>query len=382
MASARIVHISTAHPAFDVRIFHKECASLAQARFDVHLIVRAERKEIASGVTIHPLPVRRSRLARALLGSLSAWRMARSLHGDIYHIHDPELLPVAYFLKRGGAKVVYDSHEHFRSHILIKNWIAPPLRPAIGWLAGAVEDFVAHRVDGIVATSGPIAAPFPPEKTVLVRNFPRRSQVCTPQSSANDGAIRRVAYVGMISEQRCARELIEAMALIPEELQIRLSLAGRIEPAALGEELRGMPGWSKVDYLGEIAFREINGVLAGAIAGIAICAPRVNYMNALSTKVFDYMAAGVPVISSGFPGWREVVAPYDCTIFVNGMAPREIADAIVKLADDPHTAHAMGMRGQNAVKDNINWENEFRALVELYGRLGAKPDAKAVRELR
>lgn len=382
MASARIVHISTAHPTFDVRIFHKECVSLAQTGFDVHLIVRAKRDEIASGVTIHPLPVRRGRLARALFGSLSAWRIARSLRADVYHIHDPELLPVACLLKFGGAKVVYDSHEHFRSHVLIKGWIAPPLRPVVGWLAGVVEDFVVRRIDGVITTSGPIAASFPPEKTVLVRNFPRRSQVCTRQPAMNDGAIRRVAYIGMISEQRCARELIEAMALMPEELQIRLSLAGRIEPAGLAEELRRMPGWSKVDYLGEIAFREINGVLAGAIAGIAICAPRVNYMNALSTKVFDYMAASVPVISSGFPAWREVTEPYDCTIFVNGMAPREIADAIVKLASDPHMADAMGARGQEAVKDHINWENEFQALVKLYERLGAKPAVKTAPELR
>jgi len=376
LAGTRVVHISTVHPPFDVRIFHKECVSLAQAGFDVHLIARAARGETVSGVAIHPIPARRNRIARAVFGSWSALRIAYSLRAALYHIHDPELLPVALILKLTGKTVVYDSHENFRSHILIKNWISPRLRPMIARAAGAIEDFVARRIDGIVATSGPIARPFPPEKTVQVRNFPRQSQVLALQQDKAKPSSRRVAYIGLITQARCARELVEAMTLIPEELDVRLSLAGRMEPSELLEELRRMPGWSRVDYAGEIPYREINALLNGAAAGIAVCAPRVNYMNALSTKVFDYMAAAIPVISSDFPGWREVVEAYDCTVFVDGTKPGQIADAIVKLAEDPQGSSAMGGRGQRAVIEHLNWENEFATLLKFYERFDVVPDER------
>jgi glycosyltransferase involved in cell wall biosynthesis len=374
-SAARVVHISTAHPAFDVRIFHKECVSLAQAGFDVHLIVRAERCETVSGVTIHPIPPRRRRMARTILGTWSVLRIAWRLHADLYHIHDPELLPAALILKLTDKTVVYDSHEDFRAHILIKNWIVPGLRPLVSRVAGAVEKFAARRIDAIVATSGPIARPFPPEKTVLVRNFPRRSQVLEVSPVHGGARCRRIVYIGLISEGRCAREMVAAMALVPEELQIRLSLAGQIDPPALLDTLKQMPGWSRIDYAGQIPYREINALLGGAMGGIAICAPSVNYMNALSTKVFDYMAAAIPVISSDFPGWREAVNGYDCSIFIDGTNAAQIAAAIVSLAEKPQEARAMGARGQRGVIECINWETEFLALQKLYERLGVVPAA-------
>ena len=115
-----------------------------------------------------------------------------------------------------------------------------------------------------------------------------------------------------------------------------------------------MPGWSRIDYAGEIPYREIGNLLGGALGGIAVCAPFVNYTNALSTKVFDYMAAGIAVISSDFPGWREVVDAYQCTIFIDGTKPRAIADAILSLAENPDSARALGAKGQRAVTADLN----------------------------
>ena len=117
----RAVHISTVHRSDDTRIFLKECRSLARAGYDVHYLVRRPRAMSADGVTLHAIyePERRSapgrnhlaRVWRLVARGASAYRRARGLGADVYHIHDPELIPVGLLLRLGGARVVYDVHE-------------------------------------------------------------------------------------------------------------------------------------------------------------------------------------------------------------------------------------------------------------------------------
>src|SRR3954462_2341395 len=109
----RIVHITTQHRPLDVRIFQKECRTLAAHGFDVQLLVAEPPSEPVDGVHFRKLRQSAStfRPGRIWQRLQSAYRAAAKLGADVYHFHDPELIPIGLLLKQSGARVIYDVHE-------------------------------------------------------------------------------------------------------------------------------------------------------------------------------------------------------------------------------------------------------------------------------
>ena len=98
----RICHVTSVHQRYDTRIFHKECTSLANAGYDVILLVADGKKdEVRNGVKIVSIDyVPTSRYRRILLSGHVMFRAAQQIDAEIYHLHDPELLPFGKKLKR------------------------------------------------------------------------------------------------------------------------------------------------------------------------------------------------------------------------------------------------------------------------------------------
>ena len=91
-----------------------------------------------------------------------------------------------------------------------------------------------------------------------------------------------------------------------------------------------------------------------------------NHVNALPNKMFEYMSAGLPVIASNFPLWKEIVEGNKCGLTVNPLSPKEIAEAIRYLLAHPEEARKMGENGRKAVLEKYNWDNESRKLMVFY----------------
>ena len=119
----KVCHISSAHPPFDVRIFHKECVSLAQAGFDVSLVITHDKHETVQGVKMIPLPPTKGRIHRMVIKTYFAFYRALKTKSKIYHFHDPELIILGLMLKVKGKKVIYDIHENNSASILSKPYI-------------------------------------------------------------------------------------------------------------------------------------------------------------------------------------------------------------------------------------------------------------------
>jgi len=168
----KVVHLTSAHGAFDVRIFYKECVSIARAGHEVVLVVPHEHDEAAHGVQVRAVPpVTGGRLSRMTRTVWRVFRQALRERGDIYHFHDPELLPVGVLLKLLQRRVVYDVHENYPATIRRKEWLPAALRPPLAWGFEVLERCAAMCFDGVVAVNDDIAARFPARKTIQVRNY-------------------------------------------------------------------------------------------------------------------------------------------------------------------------------------------------------------------
>ena len=135
------------------------------------------------------------------------------------------------------------------------------------------------------------------------------------------------------------------------------------------EEVKAYDGWQKVNELGFLNRDEVSKVYSQSKAGLVTLRPIVNYLDALPVKMFEYMAAGLPVISSDIKLWKEIIDDAECGICVNPLEPKEIAEAIDYIVTHPEEAEQMGKNGKKAVLEKYNWDVEKKKLFEIYNNL-------------
>ena len=172
-----------------------------------------------------------------------------------------------------------------------------------------------------------------------------------------------VAYVGGISKIRGIEELIAAMDFTQG---VRLNLAGIFSETAVEEKVRNCQGWSLVTHLGFVNRQQVNALLAKSKAGLVTFLPSPNHIDAQPNKMFEYMSSGLPIITSNFTLWREIVEGNECGLCVDPMVPRAIGEAIQYLIDHPSEADQMGKNGRQAIEKKYNWSIEEQKLLKLY----------------
>jgi glycosyltransferase involved in cell wall biosynthesis len=368
----RVVHLTSVHAADDTRILHKECRSLADAGYDVTLIAQAPLVS-AEGAGVRVVVLRRpaSRWRRVTETTWAVLRAAWREDAALYHLHDPELLPVGLILKLRGARVVYDVHEDWPAAVDARDWIPVPARAVARRGVAAVELCAARLLDAVVAVTPEIAARFPPDKVALVQNFPLGDERTIERAPADHQPI--VAYIGDLTEIRGARTMVEAMGRLPIGVAARLVIAGTFSPPELEEELHRLPGGERLETRAWLSREGVAELLADASIGLVLFHPSPNHLASQPNKLFEYMAAGLPVIASDFPRWREIVGRNGAGLLVDPRDPTAISEAIAALLADPDGAAEMGRHGQAAVGDRFRWASQAEVLLGVYRRLGVEP---------
>jgi glycosyltransferase involved in cell wall biosynthesis len=363
----KVCHLTSVHPPFDIRIFHKECKTLSQARYQVVLIAPHDQEEEVDGVRILAIPKTKSRLERMTKIQCRLYKEALRQDVDIFHFHDLELLPAGLLLKLCGKRVIYDVHEDYSQALLSREWIPSWLRRIVTQMVACGEVLGTQFFDGVAAATPHIAKRFSASKTMTVQSFPLLNESAKNKAIPHRKREKIVAYIGVVSALREAKEMLDAIAMLPGHLSARLRIAGAFNPVGLEDELRKSPGWDRVDFLGWQRHEEAMAMLGQVRMGLALFHPVPNHTEAQPNKLFEYMSAGIPVIASNFPLWRRVVEDTQCGLLVDPLDPKEITEAIQWLLEHPIEAEEMGKRGQEAIRKHFNWDNEANKLLVLYG---------------
>lgn len=359
----KVCHITSAHGEEDVRIFHKECVSLAKNGYEVYLVQRGESYE-KNGVKLAGFgEVPSGRIKRILLASRIAYKKALEIDADIYHFHDPDLLPYGEKLAKMGKHVIFDCHESTLESIEEKTWIPAFLRPVVAFFFDLLQRRVCRRLDAVVIVS--------PNERCHFESFAKRIACVTnyPILKENDLQLpreNRVAFAGGISQQWDHHRVIEALEQLPD---CRYWLCGGVDDGYL-EQLQQLKGWAQTDYMGMIPHSQVAEGLARSRVGHSLLIPGKNTDGQVgtlgNTKIFEEMMAGLPVVCTNFDLWREFVERYHCGICVDPTNTQEIADAIRYLLEHPEEAQQMGENGRRAVREEFNWGVEEKKLFALY----------------
>lgn len=359
----KVTHLTSAHPRYDTRIFIKECSSLKKEdRHEVNLVVAdGLGEEHKNGVMFYDVGKSEGRFQRIFKTTKRVFEKAKVLDSDVYHLHDPELMLVGLKLKKMGKRVIFDAHEDLPKQVLAKHYLPNGIKHILSYVVSKVEMMILKRFDHVVA-----ATPFIRDKFMThnidstdINNFPILDELIeiAPTFQTNT-----LCYIGLLYETRGIKEIIKSI----EGLDIKLIIAGKFFDKAFEDEIRALEGWKQVEFRGFVDREGIKKILEESIAGFVTLHPTPSYVEAYPVKMFEYMSAGLAVISSDFPLYRNFIEQSTCGICVNPLKIDEIRKAVISLTEDKTKALEMGKRGKEAIVQKYNWENEEQKLFELY----------------
>ncbi len=361
----KVCHLSSVHQRYDTRVLLKECTSLYNHGYEVHLVV-ADGKgyENYNGIQIHDVGTTKGRLSRFFKSTKAVLKKGLEIDADIYHFHDPELMPSGIKLKRKGKKVIYDTHEDLPRQLLSKLYIKFYLRKPLATVLEWYENYAAKKFDFIITATPHIQKRFSKlnKASLDINNYPMLSELNTETTSWSDKK-DRICYVGSITQIRGLEEVIEAMGHLEG---LELNLAGSIWPKSFKERLENKKGWQNTIFLGQINRDEVKRVLRESQVGIVTFLPFGNHTHSQPNKLFEYMAQGIPLVASNFNLWKAIIEKVDCGICVDPEDPKAISKAVRILLDDKEQAQQMGENGRNAVLTTFNWESEEKKLIQIY----------------
>ncbi len=357
-----ICQITTVHNSLDNRIFFKECISLSRAGHKVILICPHDKHEIIENVELIPNKKLQNRFLRMVFSSfIFVLIKTLKIKADVYHFHDPELMPLGLVLALMGKKVIYDIHENTKGSIETKKYLPIIIRKKLAQFIHYIEQTIAGFYSGLITARPDIADQFHHKNILVVRNLPIIGDLNKFKNHNFENKKFRVIYVGLMTELRGLKVLVDAF----ENLNLcQLVLLGHFSEIETLKECQKSNGWKNVHFIGKVNPDEVYSYIQSCDAGIITFLPAPNHMTTIATKPFEYMACGLPTIMSNFPYWQEIFK--DHAIYVNPSSASDIAEKIRKLYEDEKFRVQLGKKSQKWVLDEMSWESESLKLLEFY----------------
>jgi glycosyltransferase involved in cell wall biosynthesis len=362
-----VVMLANGHPTYDTRIFVKEAVTLKNAGYEVCIILPAPESTTRENIRIIALPNPSTGWKKLVLNPWNVLKAAlRQPKGSVFVMHDSTILLVGVVLKVCGRKVIYDAHEDTPLQISYQHWLPPLTKKIYAWGYYLLEKFCGWIFNYIIVAEPVISKYFPKRKTALIRNFPIAHSFRAHPPVSYRTREKRLVNVGTLSEVRGVLEMAKSALAARKHVDFEFVLGGSFSPASLREKV--LPHYP-VNFLGWVSYDELVHLLFHSQVGIIITHPVERYKTNYPVKLFEFMAAGLPVIASKDTEAAKFVQEANCGILVDPLNVEEISAAIVWLFSNPGESEAMGLRGQRLIFDKYNWEKESEMLLEVIGKL-------------
>ncbi len=370
----KVCHLTSVHGTFDTRIFLKECRSLAAAGFEMSLVSNHNKDEVIDGV--HLIPVIRRSKGRFSRMFFYTWRIffaALKTHSKIYHFHDPELFFVGICLRLLGKKVIFDVHENVAGQIKNKNWL--PLRNIFAFFYKLI-DWLSAKFFYLVLAENSYLEIYSKisKRNIVILNMPD-IEFLKPYIKTDRKIENRIDlfYVGGVSFERGIDVIVKALSILKKHnVDVHFHCIGslydnmktRIEEIENYNDVK-----ENITFYGKMKLDEAYKISLKCHIGLSILKPIENYKNSYSTKVFEYMAIGMPVITSDFELYKNVVESNKCGYCINPENADQLTSVILEFEKKPELLKKMGKCGILASEKLFNWNTEAQKLVEFYNKL-------------
>lgn len=367
MARQRVLHISTIHPTYDPRIVYKYFPTLTET-YEVYCALPNPDPTVAPSVRFIRIPYFRRVILRFLVtGPVILWKTIW-LRPALVHVYSPEFLPFAYLYRLLGAAVIYEVQENLHKKIHLK-------KQNRGWLlqrAFRFFDRLARRhfsliftEHGYLTTYTQLAKP-----SAVIYNYPVLPFMETfrrPYRLPTEPI--EFFYIGLLSFERAIETLLAGLALLKTDYPaFKVHLFGRC--TFTQAELESIPAYhhlrENLIFYGYTDQTKALRYAAKAVCGLALLKPVGDYPESYTTKMFEYMALGLPVITANFQLYRAVVEHYNCGFCIDPEDPAGFAECLRFLITHPQEAREMGQRGRRAMELAYNWTTEGAKLRALY----------------
>ena len=372
MSKMSICHITVAHNSDDIRIFEKECLSLANAGYDVHLIAAGRKNNsfVLGLVNIYEVSVKSNPLFRILFGARKVYRKALSVDAELYHFHDIELFIYGIKLIKKGKKVIFDSHEDWIGYMQEITWLPVGFRKIAALVVRRLYRKYLSKFNAVISVSPNIVSSLKnfSSKVFMVSNYPIINDnvhcFSLEEYSERENVL---VYSGTVYRDS---NLLTITSVINELGSVKYYVVGNSKPE-IREQVKRVDVTGKVIFCGFVKRGVVDRFYSEAVAGMAIfnynehSGGRVGTLG--SNKLFEYMYAGLPVICSNQSLWKErIIDKYNCGIAVQPGNVKQIKSAIEFIVNNKQIAYKMGMAGRQAILKEFNWKTQEEELLKVY----------------
>jgi glycosyltransferase involved in cell wall biosynthesis len=366
----KVCHISSLHKWDDTRIFYKECVTLANAGFDVSLVAPSAPNQRVHNVQVYGVAVPTpNRFYRITIIAWKVFRTALKTNSKIYHFHDPELIWVGFILKALRKTVVYDVHENVGKQIKDKKWLVVPQFFAFIY---AIFDYFAARIFHLVLAEDSYEEIYANKAASITKvlNYPDLSsfeQLRKNTLTQENG----ILYVGLVSKLRGVFEILAALKKLDDQkVDFHFHCVGPMFDD-LQKEIKENKNYlqvqEKITFYGPLPVYEAYQLANQCKVGLSILHPVPNYLRSFSTKIFEYMALGLPFIVSDFEIYK-FVKKQEVGFCIDPLNPEELATTLKAVLLDEVDRKALIQRGIDT-SVQFSWEQQAQNLIQLYTKI-------------
>lgn len=363
-----ICQLTSAHSLDDERILHRFARTVAELGFESTIVGPDDGNISFQGVKFVPCPRTDGRTTfwQHWLSSIFILFWAVRNPKGIYQIHDPDMLLTGIILRLFGRRVIYDVHDDYQASFetrlqnrsLLRLWV-----PRAWWL---FERLSARLFSKVTVADRHLAEKFSFCKPELFGNFPRVDFAPAPAAPNTDTF--NVLYVGGVTRGRGLGIALEAIREASKP-DMRLHVVGPCRDRQLLRELQAEP---KVVLHGRVTWTDLPRYFCQAHVGLALYQPLPAFLYSPgenSVKIIEYMAYGIPVITSNFSGLKRFVETHGIGLTVDPTKPDQVGATLNTLYGDSERRIALSSRARERFESQFNWDRQVVRLESLYRQL-------------